>query len=230
MDQRSPTAPLQTTRPARRRAAWVWLVAVAGGGLFVGFGDLDRSPVSAPSRKPESEARRTRTDNVDPVPVPSARPGVDPLVPSPADEDEYESRPAGEWQGLRVSRRLRQVCTRSEDCSDSLACMEDGVCGPCRGDDDCLAGEACVLDHCVADSNPACRRAADCESTATCRLVAGPPRFRAGSSLLPECHPLTGGSGDTSEPAAADGAELELERVSADWIDPDELRAAFDAP
>jgi hypothetical protein len=51
------------------------------------------------------------------------------------------------------------------------ACV-DGRCVGCREDGDCLAGEMCVLDHCIRDENVGCLSRHDCAegAEATCVL------------------------------------------------------------
>lgn len=93
--------------------------------------------------------------------------------------DCYHPRDPNEWQGMLVDICLRAQCDVSERCGLAAACLDDGMCGPCATDDQCGAGEVCVLDYCLLPENVSCRSYRECASGALCILsgiTGGTPR------------------------------------------------------
>lgn len=82
----------------------------------------------------------------------------------------YYPRDPGEWQGRLVELSAREPCNDFGACGRARACVE-GVCGPCRTDDNCLTGEACVLNNCVPSHKVNCRSRTDCPTDSVCMLV-----------------------------------------------------------
>jgi hypothetical protein len=76
-------------------------------------------------------------------------------------------RASTEWQGMLIDLAGMPPCEGY--CQQALACLE-GMCGPCEADADCLAGEACVIDHCVISERVECQRAGDCPPDEVCML------------------------------------------------------------
>ena len=190
----------------------VSFICIAALGLAIGqlVRDTALAPMNVASAPQSKEA--------------SWRPGHAPHVPSPeapqlsSSEPEIEpighvtaavvphARPEGEWQGMPVDMAARPQCATTRDCSESLACWGDGRCGPCRSDSECGAGEACVLDHCVAQDEPGCRSSADCAENEVCMLTrAGRSQVRHGPALVASCQSTRGGVDD----AIAEARELE---------------------
>lgn len=104
----------------------------------------------------------------------------------------YSARDANEWQGMRIDMSNPQICRETRHCGLALACTA-GACGPCRADAGCMAGEACVLEHCVRNENADCRRRADCEGDALCVLTGYSTGPRGNEDMRSMCLAPTGG-------------------------------------
>ena len=100
--------------------------------------------------------------------------------------DPYFPRPQNEWQGMRVRRDFRAVCTQPDGCGQALACL-DGFCGPCRASADCADGEVCVLDHCVLEGLADCASASECPVENLCVLSGYSPGRRGNQALHAFC-------------------------------------------
>jgi hypothetical protein len=195
-----------------RRAAPVALVGVlAAAGWLAGAATRDRPasaaalPAAGPAAGPAVAARAA-----------SPRPDLPSLAPAGAAvaaADLLHPRPAHEWQGMRVDLSQRQYCEASSYCGFALACLDDQRCGPCQRDDQCAAGEVCVLDHCVKAANAGCRTRAECGGTgddAMCvlsGLTGGEPRGNA--EMRSFCRSSSGGTPqDESAPDPRRAARL----------------------
>jgi hypothetical protein len=97
-------------------------------------------------------------------------------LPAPAPETggvrrlQFYPRREGEWQGMPVDMAVRAPCEPQLGCQLALACREDGFCGPCRTSSDCMGGEVCVLDHCIARASAECQSREDCPGGELCVL------------------------------------------------------------
>lgn len=156
---------------------------------------------------PEAEAESKQPENTPAIevdrpseaPVHATRPAsyvaareVEPEVP------DASTRGPGEWRGMRVDMQHRSQCASTEHCSASTACWEDGQCGPCRADAECLGHEICVLEHCVASEAAACRSVRDCPDDGLCGLVRTeqPSPRPGGPALASTCGARAGGVSD----------------------------------
>ena len=83
---------------------------------------------------------------------------------------DYFPRPKSEWQGMKIDMTLRPFCDETAQCALGLVCREEH-CLPCLKDDECLADEVCVLDHCVRHELAECTQKADCGEEELCVLT-----------------------------------------------------------
>ena len=93
---------------------------------------------------------------------------------------------------MLVDVSLRIAC--EDFCGMALACVE-GICSPCTDDAQCLAGELCVLDHCLVEELVGCRSYRDCGEDQLCILsgyTGGTPR--ANEDMRAYCSGADGGS------------------------------------
>ncbi len=205
------------------------LVALAGvlaaAGWLAGMATTSRSSAAGAPTPPRAALAAT------PRPAP---PALAPAGAASAAADVLHPRPAHEWQGMLVDLSQRQYCEATSYCGFALACLEDSQCGPCRSDDQCAAGEACVLDHCVAAAGAGCRTRADCAADELCvlsGLSGGDPRGNTGMRSF--CRPSTGGTPqDEAVPdarRAARLAEAAAQPPVAPPISARDLRARLDA-
>jgi hypothetical protein len=117
------------------------------------------------------------------------------LAPAPV----FHPRDEGEWQGMQVNTAAQALCDTSSRCGLGMAC-HGGTCGPCAADDECAAGEACVLDHCVPRAQVACRSRRDCAGgEELCVLTGYSSDPRGNAAMMAKCQPAQGG---TPAPAA----------------------------
>jgi hypothetical protein len=156
-----------------------WLAAGRLGGEPTRSAALAEAAVvaEAPDPWPAVEAPAPAARPAAPAPEVSLAAALPPRAP--------RGRPAGEWQGMQLEPGDSFPCLDDPAaslygfCALARACV-DGQCVGCQADDDCGAGEACALDHCVPAAQVECRRAADCtEPEAQCvlsGLTAGDPR------------------------------------------------------
>ncbi len=193
-----------------RRAAPVALIAVlAAAGWLAGAATRERPAPAAASPAPAPGPAGA-------APAAIPRPELPSLAPAGvavAAADVLHPRPAHEWQGMRVDLSQRQYCEASSYCGLALACLGDQRCGPCQRDDQCAAGEVCVLDHCVLAANAGCRTRAECGGAgddAMCvlsGLTGGEPRGNA--AMRSYCRSSWGGTPqDESAPDARRAARL----------------------
>jgi hypothetical protein len=84
-----------------------------------------------------------------------------------------------------MSTRQR-YCEQPSQCGHALGCMGSEGCGPCASDEQCSAGERCVLDHCLPAAQVTCRTYADCGVEGQCMLtgITPDPRGNAGMSSV----------------------------------------------
>ena len=138
-----------------------------------------------------------------------AAPRVGELVGPPQIEPVLHPRDPQEWQGMRINMAYRVPCETTSTCGMGKSCQE-GLCGPCQVDGDCLSGEACVLDHCVPSEGVTCRRRADCTgSDELCVLSGYSADVRGNSSMKASCVSANSGDGRRqarAEPAADEAA------------------------
>lgn len=135
------------------------------------------------------------------------------LEPAPT----YHPRPATEWQGMLVDLANPAYCNHTPDCQRARSCQAN-ACGPCFDSDDCLAGETCVLDHCLLRDRVSCRGASDCNSERgeKCIIEADahdelPPQ-RGNEQLFTKCMPMDVALEQvaTTEPEAAEDRSLRV--------------------
>lgn len=122
-----------------------------------------------------------------PMPDPSTCRAITPPAP-----EECAPRPAEEWQGLPVCPP-RPPCTKSENCSFALACV-DGKCDACTSDEQCAPGEGCVLDHCVQTAQISCHVRADCPEGELCILSGISNGLRGNADMRAYCQGPLGGA------------------------------------
>jgi hypothetical protein len=144
----------------RRRAAG-GTVAVGLVAALLGL-YLSLPAASAPAAGP----RATAASGGSAAAAPALPPAVPSVVPDmPADPDSilprFAPRDPAEWQGMLVDVSRPALCGGAAACGLGLACI-DHQCLPCSADDQCLGGEACVLDHCLPAAQVACRSHRDC--------------------------------------------------------------------
>lgn len=72
---------------------------------------------------------------------------------------------------MLVREDERPTCIATELCGPAATCRSDGTCGACRRDDECLAGEACVLDHGVKRELVGRRSRRDCDQSGGQTLI-----------------------------------------------------------
>jgi hypothetical protein len=194
-------------RTRLRRAALIALIGVlAAAGWLTGVATREGPPAVASVRAVAPAGAALAA---------APRPALPSLAPAGAVAvaDLLHPRPAHEWQGMRVDLSQRQYCEASSYCGFALACLGDQQCGPCQRDDQCAAGEACVLDHCVVAANVGCRTRADCAGAgddAMCvlsGLTGGEPR--GNGEMRSFCRSSSGGTPqDESAPDARRAARL----------------------
>jgi hypothetical protein len=97
----------------------------------------------------------------------------------------FAPRDPQEWQGRRMDITVSAPCSGSETCTGAKACV-DGACTACAADSECGDGEACVLEHCVAADNVACRSRSECGGR-LCILRGPAAGQRPYSELVSEC-------------------------------------------
>ncbi|GEM_PF-1809284 len=83
----------------------------------------------------------------------------------------FHPRAREEWQGMPIDLSVRAPCEPAVGCQLSLACREDGFCGPCRTSADCMGSEVCAVDHCLLRASTDCSRRSDCPEGEMCILV-----------------------------------------------------------
>lgn len=71
---------------------------------------------------------------------------------------------------MLVDLNVRAPCAESGICALALACMEDGLCGPCTSDLNCPRGERCVLDRCLSADAVECSTSTECPPQHSCIL------------------------------------------------------------
>lgn len=148
-----------------------------------------RAP-ARPAARPAASAPVIAAD----APLVEATPGV---LPPPV----LHPRAPEEWQGMKVDLSLQPPCLEALHCGQAMACdLAAHRCGPCAADADCGAGEACVLDHCVLDSNVACRRRSDCGEDALCVLSGLSPGARGNAEMRAYCQSNTDGEREETPP------------------------------
>ena len=140
--------------------------------------DSDRDESSAPKRPPPRRAVRK-------LPVDAYARGIGP-------QSIYHPRAANEWQGMLVDISVSVSCESTSFCGLAASCR-DGKCGPCVSDEHCLAGEACVLDHCVLASMVGCRSRVDCDPEHLCILTGYSAGPRGNDDLRAICSSESGG-------------------------------------
>jgi hypothetical protein len=113
-----------------------------------------------------------------------------PIAVTPA----FYPRDPNEWQGMLVDSSLRPYCEETANCGLSLSCLSDNLCGPCTTDQDCLANEGCVLDHCLLTTNISCRSYTDCPADALCILSGFDSSIRANETMTSYCNGNSGGA------------------------------------
>ncbi len=121
-----------------------------------------------------------------------ARRGPAGELPAPA----YHARDPDEWQGMLVNVAMQAECTTSAGCGLAMACI-DQRCGPCTADSQCADGEECVLDHCVAAPQVACRTRRDCAGEgddALCVLSGYASDPRGNGGMTASCQLPSGGT------------------------------------
>jgi len=204
-------------------------VFLACGGALLGYGlfaahDREQPPEPKladeppPRRAPEKRGVLPRRGD---VPEQGASPGEDTLAAAPRAgelvgppqiEPAYYQRDPQEWQGMRINMAYRVPCETTSTCGMGKSCQE-GLCGPCQVDGDCLSGEACVLDHCVPNEGVACRRRADCAgSDELCMLSGYSADVRGNASMKASCVSTSSGAGRRParpQPAAEEPAAEE---------------------
>lgn len=124
-----------------------------------------REPGPTPSR-----SHHYRVPEGEPAPAANLDGARDPERPGVGPPIEYAPRATDEWQGMLVNTSLQALCDTSERCGLAMACLGDR-CGPCSSDDDCAAGEACAMQHCVVAALAHCRSRADCPGSELCMLT-----------------------------------------------------------
>jgi hypothetical protein len=118
--------------------------------------------------------------------------------------ERFVPRDPEEWQGMLVRDDERPTCIATEHCGLATTCLSDGTCGACRRDDDCLAGEGCVLDHCLKRDQMACRSRRDCDQSAgrtLCVLTGFSDDPRGNAAMRSECMNEEGGRPQAPPPA-----------------------------
>ena len=104
---------------------------------------------------------------------------------------DYFPRPKSEWQGMKIDMTLRPFCDETAQCALGLVCREEH-CLPCLKDDECLADEVCVLDHCVRHELAECTQKADCGEEELCVLTGYSSDPRGNSSMRAVCSKTVG--------------------------------------
>jgi hypothetical protein len=118
-------------------------------------------------------------------------PGIGPMpVVFPRDPEE--------WQAMLVDLTFRQICSDSSVCGLALACKDDGFCGACTSDGDCVVGEVCVLDHCLLPANTTCRSRRNCGADELCTLTEYSQGRRGNAALRSLCLGRSGGEEQTA--------------------------------
>ena len=133
-------------------------------GAMIGFLTKPSRPAESPNppRSSRPSAERPILSRNAPEHEPSPPQALAVRTEAPAIQ--YFPRAAADWQGMLVDREDRQVCSETANCGIALSCRADGKCGPCESDAECLAGEVCVLDHCVLSKLVGCRHSSECGS------------------------------------------------------------------
>lgn len=108
-------------------------------------------------------------------PISPARSGPRSIPPNQGmadapDMDRWVRAPT-EWQGMLPDPELEWACGEIL-CAKARACV-DGRCVPCVSDEECEAGERCVLQHCVPSANVECVTRADCDAPDELCLLSG---------------------------------------------------------
>jgi hypothetical protein len=194
------------TRPTpsiRRALLLVGLIAVIAAGLRLGHG-----PAAAPAHATAPPASGGASAGPFSVAAPSLQaPGPAPSgaadTVAAAPFPDHAPRAAGEWQGMPVDRSTQVLCDAADSCGLAMACLGE-TCGPCERDDQCAAGETCVLDHCLLASRAACHSRADCAADALCVLTGTSPDPRGNAEMSAICLTASGGEDRTDEIVARD--------------------------
>lgn len=116
--------------------------------LWVKPRNVVRPPETPLSKKPVGEVQTARIHNL-----------------------KFHPRASEEWQGMPIDLSVRAPCEPAVGCQLSLACREDGFCGPCRTSADCMGSEVCAVDHCLLRASADCSRRSDCPEGEMCILV-----------------------------------------------------------
>lgn len=187
-------------RRSTRPLVLVALTAVAAGALWLGFRPR---PASSPREALPREALR-RPEHREPVHPPSL-PRQDSVLataavgaPLAVAERHFHPRDPQEWQGMLINTDAVPPCDASATCGLARACRA-GKCVACGTDDECAAGEVCVLDHCVVSALASCRRRADCARGSLCILSGYSSAARGNEGMRSLC--LDPASGASSIPA-----------------------------
>lgn len=148
----------------------------------------------------------------------AAAPRAGELVGPPQIEPVFHPRDPQEWQGMRINMAYRVPCETTSTCGMGKSC-QDGLCGPCQVDGDCLSGEACVLDHCVPSDGVTCRRRADCAgSDELCLLSGYSADVRGNSSMTTSCVSASSGEGRRRAPAGPAAEEAATQPTELDRL------------
>lgn len=132
------------------------------------------------------------------------RPRTGGMAPPPA----YAPRDSAEWQGMLIDmNNLQTGCEQTSQCGLAMACVQ-GRCGPCDADEQCAAGEVCVLQHCVHEPLAACRGRADCSGGALCTLTGYTAEPRGNAEMRAICE----SDGDTHARLVAERERAEAQQ------------------
>lgn len=138
-------------------------------------------------------------------------------------EPAFRERDSREWQGMLVRLDQRALCDTSIRCGLAAACIS-GLCGPCENDEQCGAGEVCVLDHCLLRANVGCRGRRECAASESCVMSGYSPDARGNLKLKSRCgapygdadaQPTADPNPIDSAPPAVDPHVLQLEVEAA---------------
>ena len=128
-----------------------------------------------------------------PVDPPVGSVGVAAVAQPPIEGPLWLSRPASEWQGMRIDLSATPYCEQSALCGLARACVNN-VCTACGGDFDCASGEACVMDHCLLQSLVECRLTKDCTAGSTCIMSGYSEGPRGNADMRSLCVDPRGGA------------------------------------
>jgi hypothetical protein len=213
------------TVPPRRRARFA-LPALAVAALLASvayYMSRGEAPVLATLSRDELKSSRPARVDLDRATEDVPGQGIVKVVPGAAGDptSTYKARPEGEWDGMLVDLAVQPPCVDGGHCGLARACIAD-VCTACERDLDCDRGEACVLDHCLRQTQVRCHSSQDCPVGEKCVLSGYSPDPRGNAGMSADCIGRGRGSNKPQVSRAATGDNNPARETSYD----DELRRA----